>query len=228
MKRANAGKRMVKGLAGVLVLVLLSGTCAFANTMSWNTWTSSTAGSIGGVGTTFSSGGSYDNFVNLFPSYTPTSTYADGMIVSNAPTNHNNILQLAGGNNNLNTLQFSTPVVNPVMVIWSLGSVQRTASFNFNETPTFVAGGPSAEYGGSSITVVGNNVYGAEGNGTVEFKGTYSEISWTNPVWESWYGFNVGIQGVASNNPVPEPGTFFLIAAGLCSLAAFGLRRRSG
>jgi len=79
-----------------------------------------------------------------------------------------------------------------------------------------------AEYGGSAISVVGNNVFGTEGNGTVMFSGTYSSLSWTNPTSENWYGFNVGMTAA-----VPEPETYALLLAGLGVIGALSRRRRA-
>lgn len=205
-----------------LFTLALAGTYAHAAPVEWNTWTSATTGTISGpVTVTFSAGGSHDVLVQDYPTYTPTATFADGSVVNNAPTQANGIVQLFGGNNNVNKVTFSTAVVNPVMAIWSLGDSRNTASFNFiDATPTFVSGGQSTEYAGSAISVVGNNVFGTEGNGTVMFKGTYTSISWTNPVYESWYGINVGIASV------PEPETYPMLLAGL-GLLGFVARRRN-
>jgi hypothetical protein len=160
-----------------------------------------------------------------YPSWTPTTTWADGVVVNNAPVSANGIMQLDGGTAALNTLTFSTPVVNPVIAIWSLGASGAPASFVFGATPVLIAGGPSAEYGGSSITVSGNTVSGAEGNGTVEFLGTFSSITWTNPQFEFWYGFNVGAPSVATA-AVPEPSSLSLLAIGTVILIGYGWRRR--
>ena len=194
--------------------------------IDWNTWSSTTAGSIattgGPVAVSFS--GPSFSVQKPYPSYTPASTFADGTIVDNAPVPGNGIMELRGGSSALNTVTFGMAVVNPVMAIWSLGQPGITAQFVFsNATPTFVSGGPNAEYGGPAITVLGNTVSGAEGNGTVQFLGTYSSISWTNPVFENWYGFDVGIAGVAP--AVPEPETYALMLAGL-SVVGFMARRR--
>jgi hypothetical protein len=51
----------------------------------------------------------------------------------------------------------------------------------------------------------------------VEFFGTFSSISWTNPGYENWYGFTVG-------EAVPEPLTLSLFGAGLAGV--FAMRRR--
>lgn len=209
-----------------LAALIALATSAQAAPIDWNTWSSSTAGSIsttgGPVGVAFASPNG--NHVPGYPSYTPTTTFADGTIVDNAPVAANGIMQLFGGSTALNTVTFATAVVNPVMAIWSLGQGGINAQFAFtNATPTFVSGGPSFEYVGSPISVGGNTVSGVEGNGTVQFLGTYTSLSWTNPVFENWYGFNVGIASVA--NPVPEPETYALMLAGL-SVVGFMARRR--
>ena len=215
----------VQAIAFATLLALAAS--AEAAPIDWNTWTSSTAGSIsttgGPVGVSFA--GEPISLQTPYPSYTPTSTFADGTIVNNAPVAANGIVQLFGGNTNLNTVTFSAAVVNPVMAIWSLGQGGINAQFAFtNATPIFVSGGPSAEYSGMPISVVGNTVFGSEGNGTVQFLGTYTSISWTNPVYENWYGFDVGIASVA--NPVPEPETYAMMLAGLGVVGFMARRRR--
>ena len=201
---------------------------AQAAPIDWNTWSSTTTGSIstsgGPIGVTFA--GPALEVVANYPSYGPSSTFADGVVVNNAPVPANNIMRIVGGSDQLNTVTFATPVVNPVMAIWSLGQGGIDAKFVFaNATPVFVAGGPSNEYAGSAISVAGNTVSGVEGNGTVQFIGTFSSISWTNPVFENWYGFDVGIAGVA--NPVPEPETYALMVAGLGAMGFVARRRRA-
>ncbi len=200
-----------------------------ATPIEWNTWNTATSGTIVTGGSPISVGfsvpsSSVDNLVTNYPSYGPSSTFADGSIVLNAPLPANNIIQLEGGNDNINTVTFSAPVLNPVMAIWSLGAGGTPASFVFqNATPVFVAGGPSNEYGGSAITVSGNTVSGQEGNGVVEFLGTYTSINWANPQLEGWYGFNVGIAGPA---PVPLPASAWLMLSSLGGIAAFARKRR--
>ena len=205
---------------------LLCAGAAQAAPIDWNTWTSTSAGTIsttsGPIGVTYA-GPAYNVF-NPYPSYTPTGTFADGVIVNNAPVAANGILQIKGGSSAVQTLTFSQAVVDPVMAIWSLGQGGINARFDFiGATPTFVSGGPSAEYGGSAITVLGNSVSGVEGNGTVQFKGTFTSLSWTNPVFEDWYGFDVGVAGVAA---IPEPETYALMLAGLAAVGFMARRRR--
>jgi hypothetical protein len=132
--------------------------------------------------------------------------------VGNAPSPAGGIIQLTGGSaTGLDTITFSAPVLNPVMAIWSLGRTYLPVQLDFgSQLFTVEASGPSNEYGGSGITALGNNVLGLEGNGTIQFQGLYSSISFATPNEEYWYGFTVGndIGGV------PEPATWAMFLLG--------------
>jgi len=200
---------------------LAASSLAHSATIDWNTWNSNSTGTINSTAVTVTfAGETGSGWYANYPSWTPGATWADGTIVANGPSSANGIVRLTGGNANVQTLTFSQAVVNPVFSIWSLGQGGDTTSFNFiGATPVLVSGGASAEYAGSGISVSGNDVYGTEGNGTVQFIGTFTSLSWTNPTYENWYGFNVGIAAVA----VPEPGSVGLLLAGLTLV---GLARR--
>ncbi|HEY7900763.1 MAG TPA: PEPxxWA-CTERM sorting domain-containing protein, partial [Caulobacteraceae bacterium] len=225
------GLRMLRILAFSLVAsaALSIAAPSGAGTVDWTAWgkftTSATAGTASGaagsVGVTYS--GEVENLFTGYPSWTPASSYVGGS-VGNAPPSADGIIQLFGGNANvIDTVTFSKPVTNPIIAIWSLGSGGNPAAFDFpvNEPVTIEAGGPSAEYGGSSITLSGNNVLGSEGNGTIQLTGTFTSISWTTPASENWYGFTVGVAAV------PEPATWALMLVGFAGLGA-ALRLRRG
>lgn len=206
-----------------------------AGSITWTTWTAHTTGNSGSAtGTIGSVGVSYTgqvaSFYPNYPSWTPVSTYAGGT-VSNAPS-PKEIVGLTGGSaTGTATITFSQPVVDPVMAIWSLGAGGTQAEFLFTSSEPFSiqAGGPSAEYGGSSIftggTCPANAVCGKEGNGTIQFSGTFTSLTWTNPAYENWYGFDAGIAGVATPT-VPEPSSLVLFGAGMLALSWLVRRRR--
>ena len=209
-------------IAGISSLILAgSASVASAAVVTWNTWDSPSTGSAGPINVTYA--GPATSLVLSYPTYTPATTFANGTTVNNAPSAANNILQITGGSNALQTLTFSQAVVNPVFAIWSLGQPNGPASFVFNQTPTFVSGGPSAEYAGGPINVSGNIVSGQEVNGTVQFLGTYTSLTWTNPQYEFWYGFNVGFESVAA---VPEPSTWAMMIMGFAGVGFMTYRRR--
>ena len=175
-----------------------------ARAVEWVQWASATPGNPGnaigaistaGVGVAYA--GEILNLVPNYPSWSPATTFSGGT-VANPPPPSGGIVQLIGGNAGVNTITFSKPVVDPVLAIWSLGGHGNSASFGFQTAQqiTIESGGPSSEYGGGSITQTGNSIYGIEGNGTIKLHGIFTQISWTNPTGEGWYGFTVGIMGV--------------------------------
>jgi hypothetical protein len=164
-----------------------------------------------------------------YPSWLPATTYADGTVVQDAPTFRDIIAQNGGAGTGVNTITFSQPITDPVMGIWSLGNGGDDANYTFSgaEPFTIIAGGPSEEYGGSSIVPNGgaDSVTGAEGNGTLQFVGTYSQITFTNTNFENWYGFTLGVDGLAPPPPaVPEPSTWVMMLVGFAGLGYAGYR----
>jgi len=214
-------KRILVTLIFLGTVMMLVGD-AWADVIVWTDWTSFTAGTTNGTatGTAGSVGVSYSgqvlsnsntNNTSGGVSWGPASTFSGGSI-SNPPPFRDIITLQGGTGTGTNTIRFSTPVVDPVMAIWSLGAGGAPASFVFTASEPFTiqSGGPSIEFGGSSITKSGNVVNGAEGNGTIRFSGTFSEITWTNPQFEFFYGFTAGVAGGLT--PVPEPSTWLLVA----------------
>jgi hypothetical protein len=197
---------------------------ANAAAYDWTLWSTSAppagvtaTGTAGSTGISYSGIGSYNGDVPLWSS-NPKSW--QGGVVGTLPSDADGVIHLIGGGGGdapVNTLTFSQAVTNPVFAIWSLGQGGAAAEFDFQQQPTFVVGGPNTPYGGGPVTVSGNNVSGLEGNGTIEFIGTFTSISWTNPKSEDWYGFTVGVSAV------PEPGTVGLLLGGLVLI---GLARR--
>jgi hypothetical protein len=223
-------------LTGALIAAaaLAAAGSSHAAHVTWNVWDPGsihqdpTNGSISGTMGTLSVAytGEVGTFEQNYPSWTPDSTYVGGS-VDNAPDPADGIFHIVGGTNNVNTITFSQAVVDPVIAIWSLGQSGGQASFDFDAPFTVEAGGPSAEYGGGPLGGASPVVTGNEANGVIQFHGTFTSISFTNPQSENWYGFAVGDEGVAGG--IPEPASWALMIAGFGGVgAALRSRRRAG
>ena len=205
---------------------------AHADTIVWTNWSSGVAGnpggasgSIGSITVTYTGQTTGLTGVNSQPSWLPTSSFTSS-IIDNGPLQSDNAISIQGGQPYTETIQFSSALVNPVLAIWSHGQSNDPTTFNFTDSEPFsiVAGGPSSEYGGSSITQSKSldDVIGVEGNGVIQFSGTYTSITFTTPLFENYYAFTVGedqtAQVNATSSVVPEPATLSLFGMGLAAL----------
>jgi hypothetical protein len=90
---------------------------------------------------------------NTATNWAPDSSFVGGSSTT-SPSSVGDIITIAGLFTGTNTVSFSSPVVDPLLAIWSLGAPGLPASFSFAETPTFEAGGPNAQFGGSAIGAI--------------------------------------------------------------------------
>ncbi|HWY85335.1 MAG TPA: Ig-like domain-containing protein, partial [Gemmataceae bacterium] len=176
--------------------------------IDWADWTSATAGLPGSakatltvaktstISVTYSGEISFADTSGGPQYWAPASTYTSAA-VANAPSS-TDIIAVTGGNTIVDTLTFSSPVTDPVIGIVSLGWSRFVATYNFNEPFTILSFGPGYWGGPGTIQQApGNVLTGTEGDGIVQFQGTYNSISWTVPIYENWSGFTVGIPDVA-------------------------------
>jgi len=205
---------------------------AQADTIAWAKWSSATAGTPGSASATIGSitvtySGQTSGLLTGYPSWNPATTFTGG-VVGNAPPAANNSVQLegtpAGAVAITETITFSTPVADPIFAVWSLGAPGTPASFDFTSSEPFTVqgGGPSAEYGGTALTISGEDVEGQEGNGIIQFDGTFTSITFTTPQYENYYAFTVGEDATLTSQlpgTTPEPGTLSLFGIGLVALA---------
>jgi hypothetical protein len=228
---------LVRPVSALFLAACAVATCAVAHadTIAWTTWSSATSGTpgsatgtIGSISVSYS--GQTSGLTNV-PSWTPVSTFTGG-VVGNAPP-HAPTIQIVGGSPITETISFSSTVVDPIFTIWSLGQPGAPATFDFSSKSgqafNILGGGPSTEFGGSALTSTGSVVRGTEGNGLVQFLGSFDSITFTTPNFENYYAFTVGYDATLTGpgptpGPVPEPATLSLFGLGI---AALPLVRRS-
>lgn len=209
----------------LIATLALGASSAFAAPYSWVNWSSWTNGvtasgtintSNGPVGVTVT--GAFVELRTNYPTWTPVTSWKDGSIIDNAQDN-SSIVRLI--NPVTITVSFDRAVSDLAFSVWSVGQAGNAVTYSFDHTLSYVAGGPSAEYGGQSITTTATTLTGEEGNGTVLFRGPLTSLTFsTNPA-ENWHGFNLGLK---TAQPVPEP---FTMVLGVAALAVGATRRRA-
>ena len=98
------------------------------------------------------------------------------------------------------TLTFSKPVSNIVMNVVSLGG-GRVSAYQFTQDFVILSQDPRCTTPGSlgfyCLVKTGNTLSGWEGSGTIQFKGTFSSISWSVTQPEYYSGFTIGVTSKA-------------------------------
>ena len=185
----------------ILTIIFLLGslTLARAETL-WTHWTDGTLvpphvnGLLNGQAITFDGTGpildaysglpGQQNYWQAFPA-----TYSGGP-VTNAPATSDAIRIQGPGTY---TITFGQPVTDPVMGILSLGG-NATVTLDFGAQPVILLKtGPGFWAVGKPLVIVGNTIVGTEGNGLVQFPGTFASLTFSANVLENWWGFTIGV-----------------------------------
>ena len=200
---------------GCTILVQASDAMA----ISWVDWTSadtsSATGTVAGIDVNFSgnisppaqtNGGT--DFWTIFPG-----TYTAPPTVTTTPP-ASDIIRLTGGpGTGTQTITFSSPVVDPVMGIVSLGDEELPVTYEFDSEFDILSNGLGFFGSGPLAELPGNILEGEEGHGLIQFSGTFSSISWTMPTAETWQGFTIGIIDVEDPPELPEPSSILSLLA---------------
>jgi hypothetical protein len=161
--------------------------------------------------------------------WNPSTPYISSQVDNRPPGT--DMLALIGGTNQTYKVTLSEPIKDPIMAIVSLGNPSLPTTYDFDAPFTIVSQGAGYWGGGpAALTELpGDILRGAEGHGTIQFMGTFSEFSWTVPTPEGWHGFTFGIRTTPRIEPdpdptVPEPATLTLF--GIAAAGAGFVRRR--
>lgn len=243
-------RKIISGVGCALVLGLALNARAVTN-VGWASWTDATPGATNGsvtgtmqFGTTtvnmsytgeldFAETGSGTDYVTSWPA-----TYTSATVPNGPPAAE--LVALTGGDTTVDTITYSTPVLNPLMAFVSLGAPGTTVTYHFNEPFTVLSSGTG--YWGSTDPVTpltqlpGNEMSGQESDGVIQFDGNFTSISWTIPgTGEYWDGYTFGAQALSapgvpigptgtttSTVPVPPAVWTSLLTLGLITLVGKG------
>lgn len=171
----------------------------------WADWTAATvtaqgsasaqlaiSGVDGGIALTYSGGLDNAQIDGGIPYWVPGTAYTSVAVPNSPPETE--LIMLAGGNNSVHTLTFSTPVKDPVLAIMSLGSIDTTTVCRFDDDFELLSYGPGFYPEAQELKhLPDNKLAGRESNGSIRFKGTFTTIRWTAEISEPWYGLTVGL-----------------------------------
>lgn len=210
----------MKPICRFILAVLSMGALPAAAATTYVDWTSFTTNTENVVSGTITNGGTASVTLSTITGGINNLFDDDGLFSAadyTDPVTLTDVIQVTGGTSQVFNLAFSNPVVNPRMHIYSLSNPGvGPITWNFSNPFSILSSTGNFSQSG------GNNLIGDEGNGTIQFNGTFSTLSWTTSDPEFWTGIQVGVENVLG---VPEPSRILLIFAGIASVV---LRRRRG
>ncbi|HJT81779.1 MAG TPA: hypothetical protein VJ719_11310 [Chthoniobacterales bacterium] len=149
------------------------------------------------------SGGGVTTTVNDDVAYYSTPNYTPPIALTDNISNDD-------GANNVHTIAFDLPVVNPHFHVFSLGAPGTPVDWVFDSDFAVLSGNISR----SSA----NTLSGEESYGSIGFTGVFTSISWTTPIFENTTGFQFSVDDVA---PPPPPANG--VPEGGPTIAVFGI-----
>ena len=134
--------------------------------------------------------------------------------VSTLPTD-SDFIALTGASELTNTLTFSAPVANLLMVIGVLAANDEMATYDFDRAGTVLSTGPgnwgTGASGSLDLMDIGDgnlSLFGLNSAGVVMFDGTFTSLTWVVPISVGFSAFNIGIAAENIAQSIPEPGTW--------------------
>jgi hypothetical protein len=147
--------------------------------------------------------------------------YTANGVVGNTPST-SDIIAIQDIAGVVDTFTFSKPVVDPVMLLVSLGQPSVNTTYTFDTPVKILSDGPGWWGGpGTLLQPTPNSVEGIEGDGAIEFLGSYTSISFTTANPEAWNGFTLG---VPTSTGVPDGFSSALLLSG--AMMGLGFIRR--
>ena len=206
------------------IIAALSSSAMAVDTVSWANWASLSNGSMqqGNQSITVSYVGENLGIDHNAYIYDVPTSFTNAQ-VTNTPGTNGTILMQGGGANRINTFHFSQAVTNPYINVFSVGQAGVPVAFNFLNGATFsILAQGRGHWGGGTLTQdTPSSFVGREGNGLLQFHGTFTDISFITPNYEYYYGATVGIAAV------PEAETYAMLMAGLGVMGFLARRKKT-
>jgi hypothetical protein len=205
----------------LLAISLFNASAALAaDTVSWARWSGTIATLVqDGNNIVVSYAGQWNSTDHIAAVFDDVPTSFTNSAVTNTP-GANGTIHMTGGTSDKHNFHFSKAVMDPLIAIWSVGQRDVAVTFNFDSPFTILRQG-AGHWGGGSLEQNGNSLTGLEGNGLLQLHGSYTDISFTTPNVENFYGLTVG----AMISAIPEPESYAMLLAGL-GLMGLMVRRR--